>query len=173
MIGAYKDYATALFTLAAEQGNVNLYAIALRTAAEASSAAYLDVLSSPAVPLTERLAMIDEAFGSLPQHVVSCLKLLCEHGHIRSLAACAEEFERLSREAANRTVAAVTSAAPLTDEQKTALCRRLEQVIGKGIDPVYTVDASLIGGVVVEVEGKTYDGSVKHRLHDVKDVMIR
>ena len=175
MTGPEKDYAAALFMLAAEENQVDTYREALTTVCRSieSESAYLEFLSSPAVPLSERLSAIDEAFGTLPEHVVSFLKLLCEHGHIRIVLACTKAFEELSQTLQNRTTAQIISAVPLDEEQRRALCRKVEALTGKGIDAVYAVDASLLGGVVIEVEGKTYDGSLKRRLHDVKDVMIR
>ena len=44
--------------------------------------------------------------------------------------------------------------------------------MGKNVRAVYIIDESLIGGVKIEVEGKTFDGSIKHRLSEVKDVII-
>jgi len=35
----------------------------------------------------------------------------------------------------------------------------------------YRLDASLLGGLVVELDGKIMDGSLRHRLQQVKDVM--
>lgn len=175
MTGPEKDYAAALFMLSVEENQTDTYLEALNTACRSveSESAYLEFLSSPAVPLSERLLAIDEAFGTLPEHVVSFLKLLCEHGHIRIVLACTKEFEKILQALKNRTTAHITSAVPLDEEQRKALCRKAESLTGKGIDAVYAVDSSLLGGVVIEVEGKTYDGSLKRRLHDVKDVMIR
>lgn len=175
MTGTEKEYAAALFMLAAEDRCVDEFCDALDTVCRAVDGEpdYLEFLSSPAVSLAERMSAIDEAFGTLPEHIVSFLKLLCEHGHIRTLPACAAEFNRLKQVTEKRTVAHITSAVPLDKAQQAALCRKLETLTGKGIDAVYTTDGSLYGGVVVEVEGKTYDGSLKHRLYDVKDVMIR
>lgn len=175
MTGPEKDYAAALFMLAAEENQTDTYREALETVCRSveSEPEYLEFLASPAVSLAERLSAIDEAFGTLPEHVVSFIKLLCEHGHIRTFPACVKEFEKLSQALKNRTTALVTSAVPLDAKQKQALCRKLESLSGKGIDAVYVVDSSLLGGVVIEIEGKTYDGSLRHRLHDVKDVMIR
>lgn len=170
-----KEYAEALFLLSTEKGCTDAVQQALHTVREAvqTSPEYVEFLSTPAIPLTERLAAIDEAFGTLPEYVVSFLKLMCENGHIRTLVEGITEFDTLVRTCANRTVAQVTSATPLDDAQKAALCAKLQTLLGKSVDAVYTVDASLIGGVIIEAEGKTYDGSIRHRLHDVKDVMIR
>ncbi len=175
MAGIEREYAAALFMLAAEQDCVEAYRTALQTVKTAvdEQPSYVEFLRSPAVPLAERLAALDAAFASLPTQVVSLLKLLCENGHIRELSACIDEFEQLARWRAQRTTAVISSAVALDEQQKTAICRKLEAMTGKGIDPQYTVDASLIGGLVVEVDGSTYDGSIKHRLYEIKDVMIR
>ena len=33
------------------------------------------------------------------------------------------------------------------------------------------VDDTLLGGITVELDGKVLDGSLRHRLHEVKEVM--
>ena len=52
------------------------------------------------------------------------------------------------------------------------LKEKLEKAEKRQIDPVFRVDPTLIGGLIVEIDGKVYDGSVRSRLRDVKDVMI-
>ena len=37
----------------------------------------------------------------------------------------------------------------------------------------YDIDPSLMGGVRVELDGSILDGTLKHRLHEVKEVMNR
>lgn len=171
-----KEYAAALFMLAVEEQNTEAYQRALHMVRDvvADAPEWLDFLASPAVPLSERLAAIDEAFAdAVPVAVLSFLKLLCEGGYSRLFLYCVEEYNTLVQALSNRTVATITAAAPLDEAQKSALCRKLETMIGKGVDPIYAVNPSLIGGLVIEVDNKTYDGSLKHRLHDVKDVMLK
>lgn len=172
MLQTEKEYAEALFMLAVEQDETDSYDRALSVVSDCTDAAYWEFLDSPALPLAERLCAVDEAFGTLPEHVVSFIKVLCENGRIRTLPSCIDEFHKLVRMYRNRATAVITSAAPLTEAQQQALCRKLGAVTGKTIDPVYRVDDTLIGGVTVDVEGKTYDGSLKHRLQDMKDVIL-
>lgn len=175
MMQTDKEYAEALFMLIAEEEKLEEYTKALETVKNLiqENPEYTEFLASPAISLSERLQAIDEAFGeSMPEYIVSFLKILCENGRIRSLIGCIDEFGKLIMAVSNRTEASVVSAVPLSDEQKKAVCSKLEKITGKIIDPVYTVDESLIGGIKIEVEGKTFDGSIRHRLHDVKDVII-
>lgn len=176
MMQTDREYAEALFMLAAEEGKAEEYFSALSTVREIvdENPDYLEFLSSPAISLQERLSAIDEAYENIfPEYVVSFLKLLCENGRIRTVNSAIGEYEKLMMAFSNRTVAVITSATPLDNGQKQKICDKFEKITGKSIQAVYAVDESLIGGLKVEVEGKTYDGSIKHRLSDVKDVIIR
>ena len=39
------------------------------------------------------------------------------------------------------------------------------------VETEYDVDPSLIGGLTVEIDGRLIDGSLRHRLRDIKDVI--
>lgn len=160
--------------LAAEDKMTEEYSAALDTmdALLNENPLYIDMLLSPAIPLSERLSAIDEAFGTMPENVLSFIKLLCEKGHISLLPQCIKEFRKLAAAFLNTATAEVYSAVPLTDSQIDALCEKLKSISGKSVVANCTVDESLIGGVKIEFEGKIYDGSIKNRLHDIKDVII-
>lgn len=168
-----REYAEALFMLAAEEDAVGLYRQHLHTVRDAiiANPTYLDFLVSPAIPMSERLRALDEAFGDLPEYIVSFLKLLCEKGRAPLLLSCIAAFDDLAMAAAHTAIASVYSAVELSKEQKAALVTKLETVSGKTVEAVFSVDPSLIGGVRIDMEGKTYDGSIRRRLRDVKDVM--
>lgn len=175
MIQTDREYAEALFTLAIEENALDEYSKALDTikAVVEENPDYLDFLCSPAIPLSERTGAIDEAFSSsLPENVVSFLKILCENGRIRTLLGCIEEYGKFAMELSSTIIADVYSAIPLDDVQKEKICLRLSKTMGKNVRAVYIIDESLIGGIRIEVEGKTFDGSIKHRLSEVKDVII-
>ena len=174
MMQTEREYADALFVLAAEEGNVPLYQKHLRTVRDAvlQTPEYIDFLRSPAIPLSERLQAIDEAFGSLPEYIVSFLKLLCENGRLPLLTACIAEFDAMAMALANKTTATVYSAVELSEQQKSALTAKLETLSGKTVEATFAVDPSLIGGIRIDMEGRTYDGSIKRRLREVKDVII-
>lgn len=132
---------------------------------------YLDLLDSPAIPLAERLSLIDEAFSDSEQYVVSFLKLMCENGHIRSFSLCKEEFCALLEAHRGKVEARVYCASELSSEQKAALCKKLSKVSGKDVFASYIVDDTLIGGIRVEIDGNVYDGSISSALKSVKDVI--
>ena len=98
-----KQYAEAIFELACESGCEDAVMTALDTAREvfAQNPDYMALLSSPAIPLTERLAVVESSFsGRLPEMVVSLLGLMCEKGRIGTFPVCVEEYDLLIPETA-------------------------------------------------------------------------
>lgn len=172
---ADREYAEALFALAAEEGISEEILSDLHLVREAFSAEpeYTQLLSTPAIPVSERLSAIEEAFGSrVHEYCVYFLKLLCEKGRMHLLFDCIGEFEKIYLALKGRSTAHITSAVPLTEEQKQRLLEKLEKVTNKKIDPVYSVDPALVGGICVETDGTLYDGTLKRRLRDIKEVMM-
>ena len=171
-----KEYAEALYALAAEAGEPAAWLQALEqvTAAIAAEPAYGDLLACPSISRRERDALLAVAFGKvLPAMALSFVQLLCAKGHSPLLGDSVAEFRRLYEAAIRRSTARVVSAVPLTEEQQRRLQEKLESLTGGTVRLDCTVDSSLLGGVRVELDGKVLDGSLKNRLHDVKEVMIQ
>ena len=169
-----KEYGTALFMLACEEKAQRAYAEALAIVKETflANPSYEEMLSSPSIPLGERLLAIEAAFGeAVPTHVLSYVKLLCEKGRVSCLMESIEAYAALLAASERVFEAHVTSAVTLTEEEKEKLIDRLEKKYKGRVRAEYTVDASLLGGLIVEVDGKVFDGSLRHRLGEVKEYL--
>ncbi len=174
MTDTSKEFASALFELAMETHAEEATLEALkdvRAIFDAQPEA-LALLASPAIPKKERLAVLEKALGdSVPDTVMGFLQVLCSHGQIRNLNGCIHAYEELYNASRKLSTAYVTSAVPLDDEQKSKLKQQLEKRLGRIIRLECRNDASLLGGLIVEVDGKVIDGSLRHRLHEIKEVM--
>lgn len=169
-----REYASALFELAVDSRIEDLTQKALHEVKNAlcGTPDALATLASPAIPMKERLAILERVWGeTLPGHVMGFLQVLCRNGHIRELGDCVAAFDDLLDTARKLSTAVVTSAVALTDDEKATLSKRLEQRLGRTIRLECSVDPALLGGLIVEVDGKIMDGSLKHRLHEIKEVM--
>ena len=169
-----REYAEALFALAAENDQTKAYLDALDTVAAllADNAEYVELLNCPAIPKDERDSLLEQSFGTiLPEQVLAFIQLLCAHGRIRSLQDCIAEYRLLYQTAVAMSTAQVTSAVPLTETEKQKLSETLSARFGRTVTLQCTVDESLLGGMVVHVDGKVLDGSLRSRLHAVKEVM--
>ena len=169
-----KEYGAALFMLACEAGEKKTYANALKTVWDAFSKnpEYPVFLASPSVSQSERIKAIETAFSAcIPEHVLSFLMLLCEKGRMQCFESAMLEYNALLDASEHIFNAKVTSAAPLTEAEKEKLKTKLETVYHGKVHMTYDVDASLLGGLIVDVDGKIMDGSLRYRLRDVKEVM--
>ena len=149
-------YGGSLYDLAAEEkldGQIMEQMIAVRQIFR-ENPGYLKLLGEPAIPEDERLKMIEEAFGGQAErYLVNFLKLLCERKILREFAGCCEEFIRRYNSAHGIAEAVVTSAVKLSDTQMEALKAKLEKLSGKKVYLVQKTDASVLGGLRVELEG--------------------
>ena len=129
---------------------------------------YVRLLAEPSIPKKERTELIEAAFGSQAErYLLNFLKLLCERGILNEYAGCCDEFVRRYNADHNIAEAAVTSAVKLSGEQMSALQKKLEQLTGKQIRLTQITDASVLGGLRVELEGRQLDGTVKGRLSGI------
>lgn len=174
MTGTSKEYAVALFGLAVETGTAAEIAegLALVRKVFEDTPEFSAFLSSPGIPKQERLQLIQDTFSEdVPEYVVSFLSLLCEHGDAPIFMECANEFDKLYSQSKNVSYAVVTSVVELTDDEKTKLCAKLEHINHNKVIIEYRIDPSLLGGLTVEMDGLILDGSLKRRLHNMKEVM--
>ena len=170
------EYAKALFMLAAETGKNKEYKEALDTVLEVfeNNPLYPEFLSTFAIPLEERLCALETAFSNvLPRDVLSFLKLLCEKKHMGEFFECVADYNAMYNEICEVSNAKVTSAVELSGAEKTSLKEKLEKMSGKKTLIEYTVDKSIIGGLIVEMDGKIMDSSLRKHLKDVKDVISK
>ena len=170
-----KEYGTALFTLAKENKATEEYAKALEEIVELFRANpdYYELLACPSISKSERLEIIDEAFKSMPDMVVAFLRLLCERGRIRELEGSVIEYNRLYDEDKKILIAKVTSCVELTKGERERLKARLEKISGNTVVLECAVDESVLGGLVVEMDGRVLDGTLRHRIQDIKEVISK
>jgi len=169
-----KEYADALFSLAMDEKEETAVLDGLHLMNEAfkGDPYAISMLASPAIPKDERLQVLDKAFANaIPEHVLSFAKVMCSRGHISCWFDCVKEYEQLYNAAQKLSTAYVRSAVELNDKLKNEIKNKLEKKLGRTIRLECAVDASLLGGLVIQVDGKVIDGSLKHRLYEIKEVM--
>lgn len=171
-----KSYAEALFSLALETQTVTETLMALKTMRDGiiGTEGALDLLASPSIPKDERCKVLETAFGDVqPEHVMHFVCVLVQHGRIHDLDACLAAYTALYDEHCRLSTAYVTSAVKLTADEIKTLTDKLSRKLNRTIRLECTVDSALLGGMIVRVDGKVIDGSLKHRLEEIKEVMNR
>lgn len=175
MTSASKDYAISLFELAHESGEEAAFQTALAEILRlfTENPDYTALLSTPNIPKEERRALIEAAFSdALPPYVLSFLCLLCDRGDMHILGKCVEEYDDIYNAWKHRVKARVVSAVELTADEKDALTAALSRKFDRAVDAAYEVDGRLIGGVIVYADGKVLDGSLRHKLNEIKEELL-
>lgn len=168
-----REYAGALFALASEKNCKSEYSSSLDLICQSLSdePMYMEFLHSPAISTTEKVSSVATVFSSVPEDVLSFIQLMCEKGRINLIFEATGAYKDLVAQSEKVIEAVVTSAVELTGDEKQKLQLKLENKFNGSVNAIFKIDTSLIGGVVVEVQGKVLDGSVKNRLRDLKEVI--
>ena len=62
---------------------------------------------------------------------------------------------------------------PLSAEEEKQLVASLEKMTGKHIEPLYYMDPSIIGGMIVQIGDRLIDGSLKRQLTDMQHSLLQ
>jgi F-type H+-transporting ATPase subunit delta len=170
---AARRYARAIFQLAEEQGIVDAVANALAsTAALLEDAGVARVLTGP-LPREQKQRLLRSISDSIeaPPAFRDLLLLLSERDRLRHLGAIREVFDALVDRRRGQTRARVRSAAPLTPDLLAELTRVFGALTGKQVLAELTVDPEILAGVIVEIDGRVYDGSLRTQLAKLRQQM--
>jgi F-type H+-transporting ATPase subunit delta len=163
-----RRYAKALFGVAEQQNSLEQTANELQLLrALTADAQIAGALANPLLSATARrnLARTIADNLKLSGTTRNFLSLLADHRRLDQLGGIAAQFERILDARLNRVRATITSATELSDAQRQAVIVAFEQKLGRSVLAEARVDPQLLGGVVVDVQGTIYDGSVRTQLH--------
>lgn len=139
------------------------------------SADLREVLENPSIPELQKLRLLDSIAGklALDKVVRNFIALVASHNRLNEFAALQAAYAALVDEAGNVVEVEVSSASVLTDATKAQLESQIAKLTdGQKIQPTYTQDPSLLGGAVVRIGSKVYDGSVKAQLQQLKQSLV-
>jgi F-type H+-transporting ATPase subunit delta len=166
-----RRYAKALFALGAESGDFEAVGRELaqvsRAFGEAPLEAFADDTTLDRKTRRAVAASVSEQLG-VSRLMANFLGVLAENNRLRALPAIAREYERLEDRSLGRVRARLRGARPLSVDSQRSISRALEHRLGKQVLADSQVDAALLGGVVVEVQGRVFDGSVRAGLERLK-----
>ena len=125
-----------------------------------------NALTSPSVSLARKRAVISRLAESqgTSRMVRNFLLVLSDHRRLDALTEVAAEFAIVLDERLGFVRASIESALPLQSQQQNDLVQKISQLTGKNVRPTWQVNPELLGGVVVNVGSKVYDGSVRGQL---------
>jgi F-type H+-transporting ATPase subunit delta len=127
-------------------------------------------LTDPAIPASRRQQIIEDLLGGRASSTtVALVSMVVGTGRARELPKIIRLLVDMSAAEANKEVAEVRSAVPLSDDQRARLAKALGEATGKQIEVKVMVDPSVLGGIVAQIGDTVIDGSVRSRLDKLKN----
>jgi len=132
------------------------------------------IFENPTIPVERRKQLLQEISGALgfDRRVANFANILIERNRLAILDEIIDAYQRFLDERMGVVRATVTVAQPLDEVQQKAIQSRLENATGKYVRMNVTIDPSLLGGVVAQVDGTIYDGSIRQQLQAFKNRLI-
>jgi len=165
-------YAQSLFELAGKGGAEQQESIGQQTldiaALLASDAKFRGLIASRIIPAADRTQSVERIFkGRVDDLLFKFIMLLCRKGRMEHFSAIAAGYQRLMREKHGHIEVTVTSAAPLSGEDASALRSQVQAKLQREPQLRFVVDATMLGGLRLQIGDKLIDGSLQARLRQM------
>ena len=127
------------------------------------------LLDNPKIIREEKESVIENIFrGRVADEIVELMRLMIAKGRYSQIESVFDYVIGLVKEEKKIGIAYVASALPLTGDQKANIIRRLlDTTKYEQFEMNYSVDKSLIGGVVIRIGDRVVDSSIKTKLYEL------
>jgi F-type H+-transporting ATPase subunit delta len=171
-----RRYTMALFQLAREAAQEEQVGREITQFYSAYSSSELQrILTNPSFAIDSRKRILIQVANAQGGSVLTThfLSLLLERDRLGHLPGIVSSYQRLLNESKGRVEAKVVSATPLEAAHLHRLLATLREISGKEVVLHQETDPALIGGLLVELEGKVYDGTVSTQLEKMRQRIAR
>jgi F-type H+-transporting ATPase subunit delta len=171
-----RRYALALYEIAEKNNNVDEY---LRDLTEicnifAENEDFYKVIKHPVINTTKKKQLFTDLFkGKIDDELLFFMIILIEKGRILQLKDILIQMENIDLERRNTIRGLVKTVVPLLDDELKQLKDIFEKKYEKTILFNTKVDKSLLGGVYVKVGNDVIDGTLKSKIDEMKDLMLK
>jgi len=140
----------------------------------AGSNALREVLENPSIEMPDKLRVLDGIATRIVMfyQVRNFLAVVVQHHRLRDLEEILANYRELIDEHADAVEAQITSARALNDADRALLEAEIAKLSGARVRATYSEDARLLGGAIVEIGSKVYDGSVRAQLQQLQQRLV-
>jgi F-type H+-transporting ATPase subunit delta len=168
---AASRYAKSLLDLATEKGQLEECKadMALIASTIEENREFSILLNSPIINTEKKLAIINEIFvGKIGEITFAFLRIITSKRREGILAAIASSFLSLYNKQKNIFVASIVSATALDEGTRKELVTKIEEVTGGSVEITEKIDPELIGGFVLNVDNKQFNGSIAYQIGQLR-----
>jgi F-type H+-transporting ATPase subunit delta len=167
---AGRRYAQAVFDLAREQNKLEEWAADLTNLANTFGQEEVqNFLDNPKTSRESKAQFVQNVLGGKVSPAAQNLATLLVSRQREAYAGqVREEFIRLWNRERGVIEADVTTAEPVTPEQRALIEEKMAALTGKQVTIKYHVNPTIMGGLVAQVGDTLIDGSVRSRLENLR-----
>ncbi|MTT31000.1 F0F1 ATP synthase subunit delta [Terrilactibacillus sp. BCM23-1] len=162
-----KRYASALFEVAKERGEVDTFEkdLILVNTTIVENDELNKVLNHPQIDRDDKKALVASIFNdAISQEIVNLLYVLIDRDRENIVLDILASYQVLADKERDILDVTVTTAKPLDEKGQSALSKKLSKAVNKKLRMHTKVDDSLIGGLLLRVGDKLYDGTISGKL---------
>ena len=171
-----RRYALALYEVAEEKGKVQEYLKDLREICDLieNNHDFYEVIKHPQISTRRKKKTFINIFkGKIDEELLSFLLILIEKDRILYLRKKLNQMEIIDLERKNTVRGLIKTAVPLLQEELDKLQNTFEAKYNKKIIFETNVDKSLLGGVYVRIGNNVIDGTVKAKINEMKELVLK
>jgi F-type H+-transporting ATPase subunit delta len=168
-------YAQSLLDLAKERNAAEPIGEELKSIAEGveSDAAFKLFIIDPSISTEKRAAAFQKAFaGKVNPLMQNFLGVLNLKGRLAMLPEISDAYQSLLDEMFGKIEVDVTVAHALSADELSLVQQKVSTALGKSAVVHQYVDEGIIGGLVLRVQDKLIDASVKYQLQAIKEQLL-
>ena len=166
-----KTYGDALFAVALEENRMDEFFEAVKVVADIlrTNEEFSKLMNHPKIIKEEKVKIVEEAFkNGIPKEIVGIMTLLITKGRADEMLSVFDYFIELVKEEKKIGRADVVTATELSEEQKAKVEKKLlDTTKYETFEMNYSVDTSLIGGMVIRIGDRVVDSSIKTKLFEL------
>lgn len=167
-----RRYARALYELGREEGLEHQFLADLEHIASlvGESGEFNAIMVSPLYDITLKKRILSDVVSQVgvSKYMVNFLSILLDKDRFQYVEDILKAYQDILDEVSGKVKAQVISATALTPGQKQSISEVFSKLMDRKVDVDIAVDSSLIGGLVVDIEGMVYDGSIRTQLTKIK-----
>ena len=170
-----KRYAIALFELAKETDKMDLFnsQVELIYNSIKDDKEFLAVLNHPRISSGEKFNLFQNIYkDNISEEVLGLISIVIKKNRETEMLEILEIFLELVRDYKGITTAYIYSAKALNEEQINNIKQSLSKKLNKEIIIKASVKPELIGGLIINIDGKVIDNSIKKSLENIKKSLI-
>ena len=164
-------YARSMFNLANEQGCLVEAFEEMKLISETfeSSRELQLLLDSPIIKVDKKIEIINSIFkGKLSKLTFNFISIIIKKRREGHLCDIIRSFQTQYRQENNIVTAEVTSANGLDDKMRSAVLRLVQDSLNSEVELIEKLNPDLIGGMILRIGDKQYDGSLQRSLNDLR-----